>query len=54
MNIKQSYEQLNTLQQSSEIDPFTIERYNQFFKHLPKTTKTLLDVGCNTGRGGRH
>ena len=54
MNIKQSYEQLNTLHSYSEIEPFTIQRYHQFFKYLPKTTKILLDVGCNTGRGGRH
>ena len=52
IKMKQTYEKLNTLQHSSETDPFTIERYHQFFKHLPKTTQTILDVGCNTGRGG--
>ncbi|VEP12696.1 Ubiquinone/menaquinone biosynthesis protein [Hyella patelloides LEGE 07179] len=50
--MKQTYERLNTLQHSSETDPFTIERYHQFFKHLPKKIKNILDVGCNTGRGG--
>jgi len=48
-----SYEDLNIEQEVSETDPFTLERYEQFFHHFPKPLKTVLDVGCNTGRGGR-
>jgi ubiquinone/menaquinone biosynthesis C-methylase UbiE len=48
----QSYNELNEAQIFSEIDPFTIERYQQFFQHLPDRAKTILDIGCNTGRGG--
>jgi len=48
-----SYEDLNLEQEVSERDPFTLERYEQFFHHFPKHLKTVLDVGCNTGRGGK-
>lgn len=47
-----NYETLNLEQQESESDTFTIERYKQFNHYLPKKTNTILDVGCNTGRGG--
>lgn len=47
-----SYEQMNILQELSEADPFTLERYRQFFDHFPNHAKSVLDVGCNTGRGG--
>jgi len=47
-----SYEDLNLEQEVSESDPFTLERYQQFFQHFPRQLKTVLDVGCNTGRGG--
>jgi SAM-dependent methyltransferase len=36
----------------SEIDSFTPRRYAQFHSHFPEKTRTVLDVGCNTGRGG--
>jgi SAM-dependent methyltransferase len=36
----------------SETDPFTEERYRQFFKYLKDNT-TILDIGSNTGRGGQ-
>jgi SAM-dependent methyltransferase len=42
----------NRGQRSSEVDDFTEERYAQFGRHLPPNAKALLDVGCNTGRGG--
>src|ERR1700730_15763166 len=42
----------NRGQRSSEVDDFTEERYAQFGRHLPSNAKALLDVGCNTGRGG--
>lgn len=48
-----SYEVLNELQEVSEHDPFTLDRYRQFFRHFPANAETILDVGCNTGRGGR-
>ena len=42
----------NRAQFSSEVDDFTEERYAQFFRHLPPDAASVLDVGCNTGRGG--
>lgn len=46
------YEALNVLQAESEVDPFTVERYRQFHRFFPSGAKTVLDIGCNTGRGG--
>lgn len=46
------YETLNLEQKESETDTFTIERYRQFYHFLPNKTKYILDIGCNTGRGG--
>lgn len=43
---------LNQQQIESETDSFTGERYLQFLKWLPSTAANVLDVGCNTGRGG--
>ncbi len=43
---------LNEAQVESEIDPFTATRYRQFAAWFPKPTADVLDVGCNTGRGG--
>ncbi len=48
----QNYKELNESQVFSETDPFTVERYQQFFQHFPTSAKTILDIGCNTGRGG--
>lgn len=47
-----NYESLNLEQKVSETDTFTLERYEQFNHYLPEKAKTILDVGCNTGRGG--
>ena len=44
--------ELNRGQKVSEIDPFTEGRYEQFVRHLPSDAHDVLDVGCNTGRGG--
>ena len=44
--------ELNRGQKVSEIDPFTERRYQQFVRHLPRDARVVLDVGCNTGRGG--
>ena len=41
-NLKQSW---------SEVDPFTLERYKQFCTYL-SNGQSVLDIGCNTGRGG--
>jgi len=43
---------LNREQDVSETDPFTERRYQQFLRHLSLHTRDVLDVGCNTGRGG--
>lgn len=47
-----NYEAINILQPASENDPFTVERYCQFYRHFPKNALSILDIGCNTGRGG--
>ncbi|MGE5656092.1 MAG: hypothetical protein ACM37W_05705 [Actinomycetota bacterium] len=49
----QSDEKLNAAQTNSESGSLTEERYQQFFRHLPTHCQTVLDVGCNTGRGGK-
>ncbi|MEQ1806974.1 MAG: class I SAM-dependent methyltransferase [Burkholderiaceae bacterium] len=43
---------LNAAQVESESDPFTETRYKQFARWISPTARDLLDVGCNTGRGG--
>jgi len=50
--LHQKYEQQNILQPAAERDKFTLERYEQFHAYFPAKTKRVLDVGCNTGRGG--
>lgn len=47
-----NYEALNLTQPESEHDPFTEDRYRQFHRFLPKDARSVLDIGCNTGRGG--
>jgi ubiquinone/menaquinone biosynthesis C-methylase UbiE len=42
----------NIAQEDALTDPFTVERYAQFVKHLLPDTVRVLDVGCSTGRGG--
>jgi len=44
--------ELNSDQLSSERDDFTALRYEAFLKHLGPRVRHVLDVGCNTGRGG--
>lgn len=48
------YEAQNRQQAVSECDGFTDERYEQFFRHMGLGTVSVLDVGCNTGRGGKR
>ncbi|WP_026733932.1 class I SAM-dependent methyltransferase [Fischerella sp. PCC 9605] len=47
------YEEINLQQVVSERDPFTEERYRQFYHFLPANVRTVLDIGCNTGKGGQ-
>lgn len=47
-----NYEELNLTQTGSEHDPFTADRYCQFYRFFPQNALRVLDVGCNTGRGG--
>jgi hypothetical protein len=44
--------ELNRAQEISEVDTFTESRYRQFVRRFQDHTQTVLDVGCNTGRGG--
>jgi 2-polyprenyl-3-methyl-5-hydroxy-6-metoxy-1,4-benzoquinol methylase len=46
-------EQINREQSFSERDSFTERRYRQFARHLGRFTGQVLDIGCNTGRGGQ-
>lgn len=49
-----SYAIKNLAQKSATSDPFSLERYAQFAKYLPKKAKEVLDIGCAEGRGGAH
>jgi SAM-dependent methyltransferase len=48
------YEKENLLQPEAEEDSYTVERYQQFARHLQGSHKTILDIGCSTGRGGEE
>jgi len=52
MDIHKNYEAQNAEQSIAEHDPFTLERYEQFQRFLPEGPIHVLDIGCNTGRGG--
>jgi SAM-dependent methyltransferase len=52
MSTDTDYAVRNLQQEASETDPFTESRYAQFAKFLPLGPLRILDVGCNTGRGG--
>ena len=54
MPSEQSFDLINAnrLQRVSETDSFTPARYRQMQSHFPEHAKVILDVGCNTGRGG--
>lgn len=47
-----NYLDRNLQQPESEQDTFTVERYRQFAARLPSAANVVLDIGCNTGRGG--
>jgi SAM-dependent methyltransferase len=49
--LHKTYEATNTTT-PEEADPFTERRYEQIFRHLPRSAVSVLDVGCNDGRGG--
>ncbi|MFZ4796161.1 MAG: class I SAM-dependent methyltransferase [Bacteroidia bacterium] len=42
----------NKNQTSSEKDPYTLIRYEMFYRHFKTNYIKVLDFGCNTGRGG--
>ena len=43
---------LNQEQEISETDPLTERSCQQFVRYFSRYTRDVLDVGCNTGRGG--
>jgi ubiquinone/menaquinone biosynthesis C-methylase UbiE len=45
---------IQNLAQGSEPDPFTLERYAQFHRFMPKRARSILDVGTSTGDGGQQ
>lgn len=47
-----NYVKINSAQKASEIDSYTAKRYLEFVKFLPNNLMSILDYGCNTGRGG--
>jgi ubiquinone/menaquinone biosynthesis C-methylase UbiE len=47
-----SYELKNRVTLQEEEDDFTPDRYRQFYAMFPAKSKRVLDIGCNTGRGG--
>jgi len=51
-DLHKKYEVQNLEQENSEHDSFTPDRYEQFLRHFPSGANRVLDVGCNTGRGG--
>ena len=53
-DILEKYVAQNLEQIVSETDPFTEERYRQFHSFLQRDARSILDVGANTGRGGRE
>lgn len=46
------YASENSAQTVAIGDTFSLERYQQFARHIPDETRTVLDVGCAEGRGG--
>lgn len=52
IELHSAYEVKNTTGEDED-DPFAEDRYRQLFRHLPRGTDTVLDVGCNDGRGGQ-
>ena len=46
------YASENLAQKVAVEDTFSIERYQQFARHLPNGTHNVLDIGCAEGRGG--
>lgn len=49
----EQYRAYNRAQPDSGVSPFTVQRYLHASRHLPAQCDVILDVGCNTGIGGR-
>ena len=52
-NKEENYSEINIGQTISESDPFTEMRYLQFARLMRNNVEMVLDIGCNTGRGGQ-
>lgn len=50
----ESYISGNVAQEVALFDQFSLERYEQFSRHLPTSAVRVLDVGCAEGRGGER
>jgi len=49
-----TYSNENSDQGAALRDPFTLERYAQFARHLQPGARDVIDVGCAEGRGGER
>jgi SAM-dependent methyltransferase len=52
-SLRFSYEKKNNVDEDSDEDTFTEDRYRQIAKMLPHDAKQILDIGCSAGMGGR-
>ena len=52
IRLHDSYKSRNREQVASEDDDFTVDRYKMFQRHFPAFARSVLDIGCNTGRDG--
>ncbi|BAZ06810.1 class I SAM-dependent methyltransferase [Calothrix sp. NIES-3974] len=48
-----SFPKTNSFSLENKSDSYVEERYRQFYRFFPPHTSTVLEIGCNTGRGGQ-